>query len=248
VYNSLHKKEEYIMKKAMIALTGRNQSVAADNASCSDNRSYFDYVRTADGIPAVVNALNEKEAAMIAEHFDGLLITGGDDVNPALYKENNAGSITGDPVDEKSDILLYKAFRNAEKPILGICRGIQIIAVIEGGTLIQDIPSVFHTQHNQHLLSEPIPTGSACHNDRFIEGTELYNIFGSMYPVNSYHHQAVKDLPVGFKAAAYSPEGFIEGIEKDNVIAVQWHPERMLHDARQRRIVEVFINKCILLG
>ena len=101
------------MKKAMIALTGRNQSEAADNASCSDNRSYFDFVRTADGIPAVVNALNEKEAAMIAEHFDGLLITGGDDVNPALYKENNAGSITGDPVDEKSDKVLYIACRNA---------------------------------------------------------------------------------------------------------------------------------------
>ncbi|MGM9941569.1 MAG: gamma-glutamyl-gamma-aminobutyrate hydrolase family protein [Bulleidia sp.] len=232
------------MKQPMIALTARNQSEKPDNPIWSDNRSYSDYVRAGGGLPMIVTAETEQEAQKIAEVFDGLLITGGEDCDPKYYNEPNTHSEVIQPDIDESDFMLYRAFVKAGKPVLGICRGIQVIGVCEGASLIQDIPTEFGTQHGQNHCQPPIPNDQFCHEDSFMEDSGLYDIFGKQYGVNSFHHQALRSVPEGFTLTARSEEGIIEGIEKDHVIGVQWHPERLLHDPKHVEIIRRWIKLC----
>lgn len=231
------------MKNILIALTARNQSADKNNPILSNNRSYSDYVSMADGIPVTVFARDEKEAECFAERCDGLLITGGEDCIPSSYGEENKGSFPIDEDLENSDFLLYRAFQKRNKPVLGICRGIQVIGVCEGAHLIQDIPSLYNVEHNQTKLTPPVPRDQFCHSVTFTPGTRLHQIFGDSYQVNSFHHQALVSIPEGFTASAYSKEGIIEGIEKDRVLAVQWHPERLMHDPCHTAIIKTWIQE-----
>lgn len=161
-------------------------------------------------IPVISNKNLDKICAMC----DGLVLTGGiNDVNPKYYNE--------EPIKEKEykydEYPLIKnivnLFVNANKPILGICAGLQEINVIFGGTLHQKIPNHYLRDGSKHIIE--------------VKGnTLLYDIYSkNTIEVNSYHKQAIKDLAKGFKISAISKDGIIEGIEKDNIIAVQWHPE-----------------------
>lgn len=227
----------------LIAMTARNQSADKNNPILSDNRSYSEYVSAGGGIPVIVFVKNEEEAECIAQKCDGLLITGGEDCNPASYNEENTGSFPIDEDLENSDFLLYHAFQKANKPVLGICRGIQVIGVCEGAHLIQDIPSLYHVEHNQTKMTPPIPRDQFCHPLIFSKGTKLYEIFGEEYQVNSFHHQALASVPEGFTCSAYSKEGIVEAIEKDHVMAVQWHPERLMHDPNHLAIIKKWIQE-----
>ena len=235
------------MKEPFIALTARNQSQDKTNPNFGDNQSYFRYVSYGGGFPVLLPAVTEEEAEESAQLFDGLIITGGEDVNPKYYGEKNICSYLTDHDIDEADRRLYHAFVKAGKPVLGICRGIQVIAVAEGADLIQDIPTEFHTQHAQNKMDPPIPNGKFCHKDKFIKGTRLYDIFGDSYGVNSFHHQAVRHVPDGFTLAAISEDGIIEGIEKEHVTAVQWHPERLMNDPKHLQIIERFIAECASL-
>lgn len=237
-----NKKGDCFMKNILIALTARNQSADKNNPNLSNNRSYSDYVSFGGGIPVTVFVKSKEEAECIAERCDGLLITGGEDCIPASYHEENRGSFPIDEDLEKSDFLLYRAFRKMNKPILGICRGIQVIGVCEGAHLIQDIPSEYGVEHNQTKLTPPVPRDQFCHTVTFTPGTKLYQIFGESYEVNSFHHQSLASVPEGFTGSAYSKEGIIEGIEKDHVIAVQWHPERLMHDPCHLAVMKSWIK------
>lgn len=230
--------------KPMIAMTSRSKYADPSNKMSRyyyDNESYFKYIEAGGGFPVMLSTVSEEDAKIAAETFDGLLLTGGEDVDPARYGEENTASDIIDADIEISDFLLYKAFKEAGKPILGICRGVQVIAAAEGMGLIQDIPSAFHTQHRQNgLVANNLPF----HDARFIEGTRLHAIFGDVYGVNSFHHQALKGCPEGFSLSCFAEEGFPEAIEKEHVTAVQWHPERMLDDPKHKQIVIDFINDC----
>lgn len=232
------------MKQPVIALTARNQSEKPENPIYSDNSSYFDYVRAGGGLPVIVSVKNEQEANRIAEMSDGLLITGGEDCDPEYYNEQNTHSEIIQPEIEESDFMLYRAFIKAGKPVMGICRGIQVIGVCEGVHLIQDIPTEYGTEHTQSKKNPPIQREEYCHTDTFMEGTGLYDIFGTSHGVNSFHHQALREVPQGFTLTAISEEGIIEGIEKDHVIGVQWHPERLLHDPKHVEIIRRWISMC----
>ena len=149
---------------------------------------------------------------------DGLLVTGSAiDINPKNYKEQSISEIH--EKTEEIDTLyftLIKAFNKANKPILGICRGIQAINVCFGGSLYQDIEN--------HKLEK-----DKRHNVRFNKDSFLYECYGiEEMQINSLHHQAIKELAKGFKVVAKSDDGIIEGIENKNIIAVQWHPEYMM--------------------
>lgn len=232
------------MKRPLIALSARNQTANPDNPIRSDNSSYFEYVSAGGGLPCIVFVKDEDEAEQIAHAFDGLLLTGGEDCDPALYGEENTKSEAIDSDLEQSDILLYNAFVKAGKPVMGICRGIQIIAVCNGAKLIQHIPDVFHTEHAQNQMNPPRGRNETCHNVSFVAGTRIGKLMGECHPVNSYHHQALEQCPEGFTVSGYSEEGIIEAIEKDHVIAVQWHPERLLHDPAHLSIMQSFIDEC----
>ncbi len=235
------------MRKPMIALSSRLRKDPNTNRIFYDNESYYEFIRLGGGLGSVVHATSIEDAKEIAQYFDGLLLTGGEDVDPELYHEENTKS---DPIDidiENSDKYLYFAFKELNKPILGICRGIQIINVLEGGSLIQDIQTYDSSKlnHSQYTYNPPIGMHDYAHTCNFVVNSVLYDIFEETHLVNSFHHQAIKKIADGFKATAYSEDGLIEGIENKNIIAVQWHPERLTHDCAHLNLAKYFIQECI---
>lgn len=229
--------------KPMIAFSTRSNEIF-NTRVFYDNESYFNYIEAAGGIPAVVFAPTLEDARQIANTMDGLLVTGGEDSNPKRYNEENTFSEPIAEDIEQSDLNLYQAFKEAGKPILGICRGIQLIAIAEGASLIQDVKHEGHPEHSQRNANPPVPNNQFFHKDTFLEGSELYDIFGSEYPVNSFHHQALRNIPEGFVCSAMSEDGLIEGIEKDAIVGVQWHPERLIKDEKHFEIAKRFIHAC----
>lgn len=197
------------------------------------NTDYLKMLNTmnAVGIP-IFPFMDAEEAALTCA---GLLLPGGADVNPKLYHQSPDPSVTEffDEIDDL-DIRLIHAFMKQNKPIFGICRGLQILNVALGGTLIQDISG--HNQDaDRHQLTHSVSITKDC---------ELYNMIGDNLQVNSLHHQIIDQLGDGLKAAAFSPEGYIEAIEGSNILAVQWHPEALTKESEHIKLFDAFINKC----
>ena len=176
---------------------------------------------------------------------DGLILCGGEDVDPALYGQENQGSLPPDPLRDRAELALFHAFFQAGKPIFGICRGVQVLNVALGGDLIQDLPPQvrpFHTRKG----------GDQVHPIRCEEGSFLHRLYGPLFPVNSSHHQAVGRLGEGLRAAAWSEGGFLEAVELAGrpVLGVQFHPERMAFARRRADTVDGapifnhFVNLC----
>lgn len=167
----------------------------------------------------------------LADSLDGMLFSGGPDVDPSVYgasRELECGN--SNPMRDTLERALLKRCLERETPILGICRGIQIINAALGGTLVQDVPKTFGRVHQ-------MKKGGASafdHDVRILPGTKLWEIMGGDIRVDSYHHQCVKRLGRGLIATAYAPEGFIEACEMPGdgqfLMAVQWHPEMTLDD------------------
>lgn len=179
----------------------------------------------------------------LANMINGLLLTGGADMAPEIYGDSELHEATYgvDAERDNFELALFDAVMTQEKPIFGICRGIQVMNVALGGTLIQDLPSqhpgatdVGHRQHERGVAaSEPSHQVTALLPD-------LLPIFdGDALSVNSFHHQAIRDIAPPLCAAAASPDGLVEAVvmrERSDVFAVQWHPELMFdtHDEHLR--------------
>ena len=236
------------MKKPMIALTARIGDFQGQNR-IFDNQTYFDAVALGGGIPVLVNYGSDEDYEAIAERFDGLVVTGGEDLDPALFHQLAHPSVeVTDPRMDTLDLELIRRFAAKGKPILGICRGIQSINVVFGGTLIQDLntqyPAMRPAGHQQHK-AEPKPAMDApFHDNTFAEGTLLYELFGPRHAVNSFHHQNIDRVADGFVVSSWSEDGLAEAIEKDKILAVQWHPERLTADPGHRAIFETFVRQC----
>lgn len=234
--------------KPTIALTCRIQNFDNQNR-IYNNYSYFEALQQAGGIPVIVPIVNQKEAEQIADQFDGLCVTGGEDLDPALFNQNPHPSITQTwkEIDE-TDLFLIHAFLKRKKPILGICRGIQVINVALGGDLYQDINTQvcdIDPRFHQQNKVEGYSMNDVFHRVDFKEGTWLHAICGKSAMVNSFHHQAVKDLAPSLTCSALSPDGIIEAAEiKGQLLAVQWHPEKIISDPKQLAIFKNFIALC----
>lgn len=153
---------------------------------------------------------------------DGLILCGGDDVDPALYGQERNGA--GDPDTERdaAELELFRAFYAAGKPIFGICRGSQMINVALGGTMIQDLGPELNAFHKSVVLDK-------VHALRTAEGSILRELYGEVFTSNSYHHQAVDRLGEGLRPMAWAEAGFVEGVQHETlpIFGVQFHPERM---------------------
>lgn len=178
---------------------------------------------------------------------DGILMTGGHDVDPALYQQKRHPLCGAACVerDEMEKYLFHKCLEE-DKPVFGICRGIQLMNVLLGGTLYQDLPSEYESDTEHHMMP---PYDEPIHMVKIIQGTLLERIIGGEeYMVNSYHHQAVKDLASGAEAMAISEDGLVEAIcvpGKRFAVGVQWHPEfAFLKDEKCRKLVQAFIDAC----
>lgn len=164
---------------------------------------------------------------------DGLLLCGGGDLDSALFGQENQGSDPPDADRDWAELALFHAFLQAEKPILGICRGMQVINVALGGDLIQNLPPTslpFHGRAGRDLV----------HPLRAEEGSLLHRLYGPVFPVNSTHHQAVGRLGRGLQAIAWAESGFPEAIVHPAlpILGVQFHPERMSFTRRRADTVD----------
>lgn len=207
---------------------------------------YMQGIMEAGGLPVMLPLTEDREGIrQLARYCGGFLFTGGQDVSPELYGEEKipqCGECCPER-DRMESILLEEALR-ADKPILGICRGIQFINAALGGTLYQDIPFQVNTKTEHHQRPPyDVPVHEVCVK----EGTALYDLLGvQKIKVNSYHHQAVKDLSPRLKAMAVSEDGLIEGAympDRKFVWAVQWHPEFSWRtDENSRKIFRAFVE------
>jgi putative glutamine amidotransferase len=200
----------------------------------------------AGGIPVILPILCDEESIRRQiELLDGVLLSGGVDINPLVYNEEPSpklGYIF--PDKDTFDLLIIKIACELKKPILAICRGHQILNVAFGGTLYQDLSDIegCYIKHQQQAKD-----GAVTHTLNIVENSILHNILGSSIISNSFHHQSIKDLAPGFKVTAYSKDNVIEAIEKCNekfVVGVQFHPEIMTayNDKKMLKLFEAFIN------
>lgn len=185
------------------------------------------------------------EDAGRADGCAGLLLPGGGDVDPQLFGEENRGSVSVDPELDRRELAALHAFVATGRPVLGICRGEQLINVAFGGSLIQDLPTAA-----AHRWLEP--SGDQVHPITCHENGFLYALYGKDFPVNSAHHQGVLRLAEGFSATAWAADGVVEAIEdpQRKIYAVQFHPERMSFQKRRedtvdgRAIFDFFLSLC----
>lgn len=200
------------------------------------------------GVPIVLpNIVGNVE--LIAEKMDGLFLTGGGDIDPTLFGEEphvGLGSIT--PERDTFEIAIIKKMLELNKPILGICRGAQILNIAVGGDMYQDIHLQIESKLLQH--SQQAPLWHASHFVQVMKGTILSEITQiEKFKVNSFHHQANRSVPTGFEVSAVSSDGIMEAFESKNhkfVMGVQWHPEYLLlkNDSISAAILSAFIDAC----
>lgn len=189
-----------------------------------------------------VELSDPEQAVQDALTCDGLLLPGGGDMDPKFYGQERIPAC-GEPnlLRDAAEPLLLRAFLAADKPVLGICRGIQVMNAVLGGDLYQDIKPFEHLPHNGHWAK--------VHTVTVRRGTLLSRILGQdTVLVNSQHHQAVDRVAPGFTLAALSEDGIVEAIEKPDArfcLGVQWHPEWLSDaDPAMQRLFDAFVNAC----
>ncbi len=183
---------------------------------------YVDKVAQAGGVPVQLD--RAADPVDLVAHLHGIVLTGGADVDPRRYGSTPGPGQGGyEPDRDRFEAALLDAARDAGIPVLGICRGAQIINVHHGGTLVAHLPSDSGEGHSSYAY----PRYERTHRLRVEPGTELARLYGETAVVNSYHHQAVDRLGEGLIATAWATDGVIEAIEhvERAVLAVQWHPE-----------------------
>ena len=188
-------------------------------------RVYCDQIVHAGGVPVVLPPVDDAEVLInMLEGIDGLVLTGGADYNPLWYGEQPKKELhTINSTRDLPELLLTRLAFNRQIPILGICRGVQTMAIALGGNLVQDLKTPL--KHSQDA-----PRSEATHSVTITEGSTLYGLYGQETFVNSFHHQAVKDCGSHLHVVATAPDGVIEAVESTEqkaLMGVQWHPEWM---------------------
>ena len=217
------------MKKPIIGVTPLFDNKLNSLWMLSD---YMNGVQHGGGIPVILPFTeSEEEIDELAQKFDGFLFTGGEDIDPALYAQGKM-SFCGDTSscrDTLEKIVFQKAMKY-KKPILGICRGVQFINVILGGSLYQDI-KIQAVPSSPIIHSQGKPYEVPVHSVEIYSNTPIYSLAGrNEIKVNSLHHQAISRLADSLSPAAIAPDGIVEAVympKERFVVGVQWHPELM---------------------
>ncbi|MDN5347106.1 MAG: putative glutamine amidotransferase [Clostridia bacterium] len=207
-------------------------------------RAYLAAVEQAGGLPVLLPATTDTElAGAYLDKIEALVLTGGGDLDPAFFGEEplpGLGEVV--PLRDAFEIALVKLAWRQGKPILAICRGLQVLNVAAGGDLYQDLERQY-AGALQHVQKGPrsYPT----HEVKILPGSLLFRLTGKdNLRVNSLHHQAVRRVGVGLKVAAYASDGVIEALEGEGnfILAVQWHPEDLLAFREHRILFEALVK------
>lgn len=209
--------------------------------------NYINAIERAGGIPVMLPVYEKFDTAMeLLEGLDGVVISGGNDVSPVRYGEEPKENGEIIPERDEQDIAIASyLFNEKNMPVLGICRGLQVINAMAGGTMYQDLENAGFGCHSM----DESPMNTPVHGVKLTRGTKLCQIYGvDGMRVNSYHHSAAKEPAQGWIISAVSAEdGVTEALEcpeKRFFLAVQWHPEMMYDDKLQKKLFDAFISAC----
>ncbi|HTG98896.1 MAG TPA: gamma-glutamyl-gamma-aminobutyrate hydrolase family protein [Vicinamibacterales bacterium] len=208
-----------------------------------------DYVASVERSGARARVLEVSESPRtVLETIDGVLLTGGGDVDPAFYGENRHETVEdAEPGRDEFELDLARRAMEDDVPVLAICRGAQVLNVAAGGTLVQDIPTAVTTELT-HSLTEP--KNCVAHDITVDVDSRLHSALGAAVSaacacrVNSRHHQSVGKLGRNLKASAMAPDGVIEGIEAPDAafcLGVQWHPENFWRTGEFKPLFDAFV-------
>lgn len=189
---------------------------------------YIDVVQDVGATPVMLPVGTTEDAKNLVAVIDALILTGGHDVDPELYGEEPHRNLTVTfPKRDAFDLALYAAAIEKGIPVLGVCRGLQVINVYHGGSLYQDLPTQYDAELLLHVQQAPFET--AVHSISIESDSRLFDALGAHARVNTLHHQAIKQLGNDLRAVAHSQDGLVEAIESADpsidMIALQWHPE-----------------------
>lgn len=207
---------------------------------------YMEGINEAGGLAVMLPLIyDEEDIKQLVSQYDGFLFTGGQDVTPLLYNSKKLDTC-GECSSERDlmESILFEEVLKQDKPVLGICRGIQLINVLLGGTLYQDLPTQYNSNLEHHM--EP-PYDCFIHDVELLDHTPIKDLLKvDTLPVNSYHHQAIKELSDKLTVMAIATDGIIEGVYMKNhkfVWAIQWHPEFLYKvDDYSRKIFKAFVD------
>jgi len=235
------------MRKPLIGLTPAHDTESGDIKA---RPTYMQALKAAGAIPVVMPLdAPEEDLKQLSQDLDGFLFTGGPDVHPFLFGEEtqaHCGNVSA--ARDQMEISLLPMIMELKKPVLGICRGIQVLNIALGGDIWQDIPSQV-TREFPLAHSQPFHYDMPCHTVAISEDSLLAQISGSSsIKVNSMHHQAVRNLAPGLIASAYSLDHLIEALEMPGYpffIGVQWHPEYLWEKKGEAfRLFQTFVKAC----
>lgn len=212
------------------------------DGDCTLAQAYYMSVVEAGGTPVVIPSYDDEKALVsLLDTLDGIVLSGGADIDPDYLGEEPLDCVSINPRRDAQELMLVRLAVDRQIPVLGICRGIQVLAAALGGKLYQDIRSRHDGECIEH--SQTIARGLPSHDVRLVKDSLLYSLFGKeVLAVNSFHHQAVKEAPEGFRVTAMAPDGIIEGIESTAfrpILGVQWHPECFILE-NDRTMMPVF--------
>jgi putative glutamine amidotransferase len=222
-------------------------SVSDKEKSKGKDSPYFKALLAAGALPEEIQLVTAGASNFRADDFDGILLGGGEDVDPTLYEEEK--KYENVKINRKRDdfeLKLLDRARESQLPVFGICRGTQLINVKFGGTLYQDLDRDAEVEFDHKQEGE---RSDATHNVTLTEPESLLGeSFHGQCKVNSFHHQGIKRVGRGLKVTAYSEDGLVEAVEAavgfHYLVAVQWHPEEIVEQPEQKKMLQQFLERC----
>ena len=233
----------------LIGITGSLIRKKTGSLVCQVGQAYVTSIQKAGGIPMMIPVgIDIQSLDSLLPRLDGILFTGGPDIDPQRFNARTHPKVYGvSPARDTLEFALIQKVLAADKPMLAICRGIQVLNVACGGKLYLDIQDQ-KPKSLKHDWFPGFPRDKLAHTVSLTPGSQLKEIFGvDEIQVNSLHHQGVSQIGKGLTATAYASDGLVEGLEvngKAFALGVQWHPESLPNDQNQKRLFQSFIESC----